>query len=448
MARSSFVLFAAGLAVLAAAIQTPQQHVVDIKKLSVNEAPHLWPCKNGNLFRNGSSTLYSAPRDLTKPIWEWTVPGHTLKFGHIEASPLIDRDSNVYIETTTGGIFSLARDGTERWRRSEPGRMMTGALDGNSLYTVASTGRAMSIDLATGKKNWETQFCKGAGPDAATTTVADGTVVLAGTDGGDLTGAGGNDQIFALNTADGSEKWRFKVGVPFYNFMPAIHDGKITFIDITGRMYCLNLSDGSLRWKSQGDFQGSTTAGVALGPNGMAYTNFNTDGSNGGVLMAYDVETGEKVWSRSLGQEASAAPAVAKLGPDGPVGVIVGVGHNVGFWHPDLQDAKAKLRAFDAATGADLWTFETPSKMLHGSAGVFATFAQDTVPDTWSTAAVDKNGVVYAGWEGGKQYAVDGRTGKLISEHYNGWAMQGEPAIGDGFVVYPSVGKVVAFADA
>lgn len=434
-----------GLTVLAGAIQSPSQK--GTQSLTLREAPHFWPCKNGNLLRNGVS-LYSAPSDLTTPLWEWTVPGHTEQVGHIESTPLIDRNSNVYIETTNGGIYALARNGTQLWKRSEAGtRILTGALDGDSLFTGTTAGEALSIDLATGKENWRKKYCLMAGGDAWSVTAVDGMVILVGASGV-LTNAGGNDIIVALNAADGSEKWRYKVGNVIYNFMPAVVDSKLIFIDINGRMYCLSLSDGALHWKSEGSPFGFTTAGVAVGNNGLAYTNFNSHGSEGGLLKAYDVQTGAERWSRNLGLEASAAPVVGQLGPNAPVGVVVGLGHNVGFWHPDLQDAKAKLRAFDAETGADLWTFTTPSQMLHGSAGLYSTMGEDSVPDTWSTTAIGSDGTIYAGWEGGKQFSVEGATGKMISSHFTGYGDQGEPAIGNDLVVIPSVGKVVAFGTA
>jgi len=445
MARFLFVLFGGSLAVMG--IKVPQ-HLGGTKSLTAREVPHFWPCKNGNLLRNGVS-LYKAPSNLTTPLWEWTVPGGNEWIGHIESTPLIDKNSNVYIGTTNGGIFALARDGTQLWTRSEqPGaRILTGALDGNSLYMGTSKGEALSLDLATGNVNWRTKHSPLSGGDAWSVTAADGLAIIVGASG-ELTGAGGNNEIIALSSADGSEKWRFKPGTVIYNFMPAVVEDKLIFIDITGRMYCLTLSDGALQWKSQGTFTGFTTAGVSVGPNGLAYTNFNAQGADDGVLRAYDVQTGAERWSRNLGMEASAAPVVGKLGPDAPVGVVVGMGHNVGFWHEDLQDAKAELKAFDAETGADLWTFKTPSQMLHGSAGFWSTKGEDSVPDTWSTSAIGSDGTVYVGWEGGMQYALDGATGKLISSHFTGYGDQGEPAIGDGLVVIPSVGKVVAFATA
>lgn len=221
---------------------------------------------------------------------------------------------------------------------------------------------------------------------------------------------------------------------PIYNFMPAIVGDNMLFIDFTGRMYCLTVSEGTPQWISEGSKQGFTTAGVAVGSGGMAFTNFNMDGQQGGVLKAYNISNGAEIWSRTLGLEASAAPAVRDNM------VVVGMGHNVGGYKDELQDAKAELQAFHTKTGEHLWTFHTVSTMLHGSAGQWSTPFEDSIPDTFSTPAIGSDGNVYVGWEGGVQYVVDRADGKLLSSHYVGYGDQGEPAIAEDFVVIPSIG--------
>jgi len=407
---------------------------------------HFWPCKNANLLRNGVS-LYAGPRNISTALWEWTVPGHTATQGHIESTPLIDGNSNVYIATTTGGIFALSRQGTQLWEKVEEGaRILTPALFGDSLYVHTSQGVALSLKLTTGEVNWRMKIGAMAGGDASSATATVDTVFFPVAK--EMRMFGGNDVIVALNRLDGSAKWTYEPGQMIYNFMPAVVEDKFIFIDHHGSMYCLDIPTGTLLWQTEGSQSGMTTAGVSVGTNGMAYTNFNTNGSEGGRLQAYDIETGASLWNKSFALEASAAPVVGKLGPDGPVGVVVGLGHNVGAWSPQLQDGQATIKAFDATSGAELWRFESPSQMLHGSSGVYSIPFEDSVPDTWSNSAIGSDGIVYVGWEGGQQFALDGATGTVISTYSTGWGTQGEPAIAEDFVVIPTVGKVVAFGTA
>jgi outer membrane protein assembly factor BamB len=424
-----------------------------------SKVPHKWPCKNGNLLRSGISPV-AAPRDLEKPIWEWEVPGHNRTHGHVETTPLIDNNDNIFIGTTTGSIVALRRDGTELWQHTEtPERLnflphvLTGALYGDSLYVPTSDGVALSLDLATGKLNWRKKYAPIAGCDAWSATATDGLIVLAGSS---VSPFGGNEYVGALSAKDGSQKWLYKPRSNVFNFMPAVHDGKLIFMDLKGDMYCLKLADGTQLWTTTHDASGSdsrfTTAGLSIGPNGLAYTMFNTKGDalhgtgSGGVLKAYDVDTGKERWSKSFEHEALAAPVVGRLGPNGPTAVVAGMGHNVGLYAPIPRESQGFIKAFEADTGAELWTFTTPSKMLNGAAGIYSTPDEDSIPDGFSNAAIGKDGTLYVGWQGGKQYALDGPSGKLISEHFNGFGQQGEPAISDDLVIFPSIGKVLAFS--
>lgn len=417
--------------------------------LQREESLHAWPCKNGNAFRSGASR-YSGPTNLTAPIWEWTVPDQAvvpgvLHVGHVESAPLIDKDHNIFIATTIGEVFALARNGSQLWKHLESGaRMFTGAIEGNSLYVANSNGVVLSLDLKSGKENWRTRYSPMAGSDSPGAAVVNGVVILAGASTA-MTGFGGNDEVVAVSAADGAVKWRFKPESFVYNFMPAALGDQLVFIDRTGAMYCLSISTGALQWKGEGSQQGFTTSGVSIGPHGLAYTTFNTEGSGGGLLKAYNITTGIPYWTRNLGLEAAAAPVVGKLSPAGPVAVLTGIGKNQGPWKENMRDGKAELRAFDAETGADLWTFQSPSMMIHGSSGPRAALVEDSIPDTWSTPSIGADGTIYVGWQGGKHFAIDGATGTMVSSFYTGFGTQGGPAIGDGLLVIASTGKVAAF---
>eukprot|EP00930_Biecheleria_cincta_P083902 TRINITY_DN73407_c0_g1_i1.p1 TRINITY_DN73407_c0_g1~~TRINITY_DN73407_c0_g1_i1.p1 ORF type:complete len:470 (+),score=57.86 TRINITY_DN73407_c0_g1_i1:59-1411(+) len=421
-----------------------------LTRLLQRESLHTWPCKNGNAFRSGVSR-YSGPRNITSPIWEWTIPDQivipgVLHNGHVESAPLIDKDHNIYIATTIGEVFALARNGSQLWKHLDPGaRMFTGAIEGNSLYVANSAGLVLSLDLKSGKENWRTQYSPMAGGDSPGAAVVSGAVIIAGAST-ELTDVGGNDEVVALSAADGTVMWRFKPESFMYNFMPAALGDRLLFIDRTGAMYCLSISTGALQWKAEGSQNGFTTAGLSIGPNGVAYTTFNTNGADGGVLKAYNSTTGAPYWTRNLGLEAAAAPVVGKLSPTGPVAVLTGIGKNQGKWKESMRDGKAVLRAFDAETGADLWTFQSPSMMIHGSSGPGAAPIEDSVPDTWSTPSIGADGTIYVGWQGGKHFAIDGATGTMISSFYTGFGTQGGPAIGDGLLVIASTGKVAAFS--
>lgn len=313
---------------------------------------HYWSQKNGNSIRSGASS-HAAPSDLRVPLWDWDIPGHVntgiLTYGQVESSPLIDRDSNIYITTTTNQIYKLDRNGNQLWKlnltekatldqkvgkdivQGMSVRGFSGSLYGDALYTGLSNGEALSIDLATGKVNWRNRYDAAAALDAWSATVANGTAIFVGTDGDYSDGSQGNIDIVALSTTDGSEKWRLRQEQDslVFEFMPAVVGDRFFFVDMKNNLHCRYIANGELAWMAKGH-PGQLGKGVVVGPHGLAFVSSNGLAERSGALAAYDIETGEEIWRRRLGAEAAAAPTVGPLGPNGRFGVLVGTGHSKG----------------------------------------------------------------------------------------------------------------------
>lgn len=78
------------------------------------------PTKGGNANHSGYSP-YLGLADISFPSWTFLHPEvqpkgfRTAASRVFHGSPLIDADSNVYIQSTSGWIFSLTKDGSLRW---------------------------------------------------------------------------------------------------------------------------------------------------------------------------------------------------------------------------------------------------------------------------------------------------------------------------------------------
>ena len=82
-----------------------------------------------------------------------------------------------------------------------------------------------------------------------------------------------------------------------------------------------------------------------MGPNGIFFAESNANkNATAGRVVAYDASNGQKLWQKDLdeGYEGIQYPAVGRLGPNGKLAVVVGVGQNPSF--PPLLEGEAKQK--------------------------------------------------------------------------------------------------------
>lgn len=272
-----------------------------------------------------------------------------------------------------------------------------------------------------------------------------------------------NDKVVALSAQDGSSLWDFLPDSPFWNFFATTPgDGTVLFATYCGGAYRVRLDDGSLVWKSgYTDHRMWSTGGGTLGPNGMYYVETNHWGLEGGpgVVHAYRVSDGERVWQRTFGEYWGAqVPAVGRLGgaerPAEGLSVVAAIGQNpdmpydaqwpflvpkflrIAYLRAKLKYAGFRrfLRAFgrirplnpnaivamDAATGEVRWRFEEEPWDFPACAGDEERIVERLVakesdpsrtehqcgPDNWGVPTIGGDGTVYA---------ASGKTGRLYA---------------------------------
>lgn len=109
---------------------------------------------------------------------------------------------------------------------------------------------------------------------------------------------------------------------------------------------CFDLNNGDRRWLAK---QKGLSAGVAVNDTTLVAA------VGGGRVIAWDLKTGEKLWTADAGAEVTATPAIGTVGNDSVVVVNTGAG---------------RVRAFSAADGELLWGHEqqVPALTLRGNA--------------------------------------------------------------------------------
>ena len=102
---------------------------------------------------------------------------------------------------------------------------------------------------------------------------------------------GGGSYLWAINTSDGSTKWRFTLGTGMTSSAALSPDGSTVYIGCyDGNLYSVNASTGALNWQVQVGFKNAaTSASPAIGPDGTIYL-----GSNYGSLYAINPDGSQK----------------------------------------------------------------------------------------------------------------------------------------------------------
>lgn len=228
---------------------------------------------------------------------------------------------------------------------------------------------------------------------------------------------GGDNQVHALRTADGTTVWTVTTRGAVHA-TPAVADGTLYVGDTSGTFYALDAATGAERWTFH------ATGERRFGAKGLhgaqpADRYFEDDwdfflsspvvggglvyfGSGNGRVYALDRETGRERWNVQTGEVVHASPALAhgKLYFGGWDGV---------------------LHCVDAATGEGRWRFQTGlDPAIHNQVGLQA-------------APVVAGDTVYLGCRDAHVYALDAHDGRELWRRKNGnsWVVVSPVVVGD-----------------
>jgi outer membrane protein assembly factor BamB len=135
---------------------------------------------------------------------------------------------------------------------------------------------------------------KFAAPDGAFETspiIVDGTVYI-----GCL-----NGYLYALNLADGAEKWKYHSELGFYA-SPALKNGKLYIGDAEGKFHCVSAATGDLLWGFAS--QAEINSGANFHGANVLF------GSQDSHLYCLDSETGKEVWRFAIDDQIRCFPTV------------------------------------------------------------------------------------------------------------------------------------------
>ena len=144
--------------------------------------------------------------------------------------------------------------------------------------------------------------------------------------------------VIALDSRTGDERWRFYSDGPI-RFAPTVWNNKLYFSGDDGWLYCLNVADGTTRWKFRGGpddrkllgnkhmISAWPARGAPVISDGKVYFAAGIWPFMGVFLYALDAEKGQVVWSNdgagiAYTMQPHFSPAFAGIAPQGYLAVI------------------------------------------------------------------------------------------------------------------------------
>jgi len=266
-----------------------------------------WPQAGGTADKSyGHLALAQSPAR----VWSAAIAGSSKK-QRLAAAPVIG-DGKLFVIDTEGVVSAFdAATGVKRWSK---GFVISGnnasavfgggvSYDGGRVYLTTGTGYVAALDANTGQEFWKVQP---AGPLRGSPTIAFNAVYV-------MTQ---NNQIIALNAADGKLLWNESASVEqagvFGVAAPAAGQGTVIAGYSSGELVAYRYENGRTLWSDALARTSISTAVSSLTDvdadpiidNGRVYAL-----GQGGRMAAYELVTGQRIWELNLA--GISTPAVA-----------------------------------------------------------------------------------------------------------------------------------------
>ncbi|MBW8783882.1 MAG: PQQ-binding-like beta-propeller repeat protein [Novosphingobium sp.] len=194
---------------------------------------------------------------------------------------------------------------------SSPARIWTASIAGSSkrqrlaaspvigdgqLFAMDTNGVLHAFDAATGQAHWTHSFRL---PVKSVNSVFGGG---ASYDSGHVYVTTGLGEVSSLDSRTGAEQWRVKIPEPLRG-APTLSYGSVFVMTQNNEIYALNAADGSPVWNETASIGQAGVFGVAApaAAQGTVIAGYST-----GELVAYRYENGRQLWSDALARTSLA----------------------------------------------------------------------------------------------------------------------------------------------
>ena len=234
-----------------------------------------------------ASAPFSLPPAVANTEWGQPAGSAAKSVGHLALGTALGTAFSVNIGagTTTGARLASAP-----------------VIADNKVFTIDTTATVRAFDAASGRQLWATQVGAEKGNNAS---LFGGGVAVAG---GRVYATNGLGYAAALDAGNGGVAWQKKIGGPLRG-APSINGDTLYVMSQDNQIFALNIADGAQRWSNPAALE---IAGVfGSGAPAIAQSTV-VAGFSSGELNAYRAENGRLVWQDALSR-TSVSTSVATL---------------------------------------------------------------------------------------------------------------------------------------
>lgn len=374
-----------------------------------------------------SWTRVAGQSDSSTPRWAFSTGKSTA----ILSSPAIGLDHTIYFgvekQTTpmTGLVMAVRPDGSERWHTNTP-EEIEGApaisADGTTLYIGCADGRLYALSTADGSQKWTFDTGRVSAIYCDPAVGPDGTIYVGSTYLQTL-----QDSVLYAVAPDGTKRWVVSAAGSIEGAPAIATDGTLYFG--AGQTVYAVAPDGTYKWTY-------TTAGLiyaapAIGADGTVYI-----GSDGNDFVALTPD-GKLKW-----QFPARIGAGAAIGADGSIYVgttdgklyALTAGGQVNPGWPITVGAG--IFSIPAVRADGTIIFGSDDRAVHAVNSDGTSKWVAGVGDAVETSpAIDTDGTIYVGSSGGVMYSFVG-SGSPFSQ-YSSWPMFSRDLLHEGLATNP-----------
>ncbi|MBO6527044.1 PQQ-binding-like beta-propeller repeat protein [Erythrobacter sp.] len=182
--------------------------------------------------------------------------------------------------------FSVEIEGATNRRRLGASPVVGGGM----MFAVGGDGTLAAFDAQTGARRWS--YDPGLESDLRPSAFGGG----ASYDNGRVYMTDGAGDVIALDAETGSELWKVKPSGPLRG-SPTIAFGSVFVMTQDNQIFALDAADGSIQWQESGSSTQAGVFGVAAPAAGQGTV---IAGYSSGELNAYRYENGRVLWADAL----------------------------------------------------------------------------------------------------------------------------------------------------